>query len=391
MSVAELRDLIGHDAVLLRCKLGTKIPAGKWRNLTIAAMTPAYFAKLEGGNIGVALGKVSGDLVVLDVDDDDMVEPFLKDNPFLNDTLQTHGARGRVFWLRMAGPYPAKTVKLKSDSGGFCGEFRSNGSQSIIHGIHPDTGRPYEVVNMAKPLSMNFADFTWPPEISAPTTISQRFAGDTEKTELQSDGVTEAISVSLSSLSSPSLCLTVQSVEHAVELAMPSENHQNNERLFTLARAVKNLEIQSGTFSPKQLHDVFNQWFKKAAKFLKPGQTRDDYLTEFMNAYASAKIPLGAGTISQAWKQANEKSLPPEAIKLFEDHKLRLIVALCRELQINAGTAPFYLSARTVQGLLKLDCHATAARWLRSFCVMRIIVEVEKGRGIRASRYRYLL
>jgi len=396
MTVAELRTLLGNDVLLLKCKPGTKKPLGEWGHLTVASMTPAYLAKLEGGNIGVALGKVSGDLVALDVDDDDLVEPFLKANPFLNDTLQTHGARGRVFWFRMVGAYPSKTVKFKTGSGKEVGEWRAGkNSQSIIQGTHPDTGNPYQVVNKTTPLAANFTDIVWPSEISnPPTLIFQPTANVTEKTELLSDGDTEAISVSPSApslLSSPSLCFKVESIEHAVVLATPDRVHQNNDHLFTLARAVLNLEIQNGKFSPRQLRGVFAQWFKHASQFLDPNQTRDDYMTEFMNAYASAKVPLGAGVIAQAWKYAQEKPLPPEAVELFGDQRLRIVVALCRELQIVAGSEPFYLSARTLQGLLKQDGHATAARWLRSLCVMEILTETEKGNGNRASRYRYQL
>jgi hypothetical protein len=126
---------------------------------------------LEAGNIGVALGKVSGNLVVLDVDADELVEPFLTANPFLNSTLQTHGARGRVFWLRIAGACPVKTVKLKNNFGDNCGEFRSNRSQSIIHGIHPN-GSPYQVVKMTKPLAVTFADIIWPTQISNPPSLN---------------------------------------------------------------------------------------------------------------------------------------------------------------------------------------------------------------------------
>jgi hypothetical protein len=98
---------------------------------------------------------------------------------------------------------------------------------------------------------------------------------------------------------------------------------------------------------------------------------------------------LGEGVVAQAWKSAQEKPLPLEAIKHFEHGKLRILVALCRELQSIAGKEPFYLSARTVQQLFKLDGHATAARWLRSLCVLQILTEIEKGSGIRASRYRF--
>jgi hypothetical protein len=193
------------------------------------------------------------------------------------------------------------------------------------------------------------------------------------------------VSKALSPLSEP-VCRTI---DEAVELALPNKRNQNNDRLFILACAVKTLELHSGQFTPKQLRDIFIQWFKQAAEFLRPEQTRDEYMTQFLNAYESAKIPLGDGVITQAWKQANEKPLPPEAIEHFEDEKLRLAVALCRELQIMAVQEPFYLSARVVQRLFKLDSHNTPARWLRSFSVLKILNEVEKGGGVRASRYRY--
>jgi hypothetical protein len=81
--------------------------------------------------------------------------------------------------------------------------------------------------------------------------------------------------------------------------------------------------------------------------------------------------------------------LPPEAVEHFEDQNMRLVIALCRELQIIAGREPFFLSARTVQQLLKQEGHTTAARWLRSFCVLQILTETEKGSGATASRYRF--
>jgi hypothetical protein len=248
------------------------------------------------------------------------------------------------------------------------------------------------VLNHAKPVSVDFTSIIWPKEISNPPKLETELpASDTERqsnivTESQRNretDVTEAIAYSSVSVC---LCLTI---DDAIQLALPSKIHQNNDRLFTLARAVKNLEIQSAKFTPAQLREVFSRWFTRAAEFLRPEQTREDYMIQFLNAYASAKVPLGEGVISQAWKLAQEKPLPPEALENFEDSKLRLVVALCRELQIIAGQGPFYLSARTVQQLLKQEGHATAARWLRSLCVLQILTEIEKGSGVRASRYRF--
>ena len=109
MSVSELRELLGHDVLLLAWPKGSKGTKIKWGHLTVADMTPAYLEELERGNIGVALGEKSGNLVALDVDIDEMIQPFITANPFLKTTLQTHGARGRVFWFRMRGEYPRAT------------------------------------------------------------------------------------------------------------------------------------------------------------------------------------------------------------------------------------------------------------------------------------------
>ena len=391
MNVDELRELLGHNVVMLKCRTRTKKPLGDWGKLTVADMTPAYRQRLQGGNIGVVLGEKSSHLIALDVDADELVKPFLDSNPFLNATLQTRGARGAVFWLRMSGEYPCKTVKLKTQSSADCGEFRSNGSQSIIHGIHPN-GNLYQIVKKARPLVVEFKSIVWPAEISNPPTLPGDLLAN--ETERQSDGVTEAQSnrgtdeteAILSSSVSLSLCLTI---DQAVELALPDGIHQNNERLFTLARAVKSLESQSGKFTPAQLLDVFGRWYNRAGEFLRPDQSRDDYMIQFLNAYASAKVPLGGGTVEQAWKLARENPLPPESLPDFTDGDLRRVVALCRELQTIAGQEPFYLSARTVQRLLKQDGHATAARWLKSLCVLQILTETQKGSGIRASRYLF--
>jgi hypothetical protein len=172
MTIAELRELLGHDVLLLGWPLRSKGTKRKWGHLTIADMTPKYLAQLPDGNIGVALGVKSGNLVALDVDTDEMIQPFIAANPSLNDTLQTRGARGRVFWLRMTGDYPRTTKRLETHSGADCGEWRAGqNSQSIVHGIHPN-GSAYQVVNMTKPLVLDFASIVWPTQIKNPPRLN---------------------------------------------------------------------------------------------------------------------------------------------------------------------------------------------------------------------------
>ena len=109
---------------------------------------------------------------------------------------------------------------------------------------------------------------------------------------------------------------------------------------------------------------------------------------EFLNAYQSAKYPLGSTLIPKAWKLATDEPLPPEAMQ-FESPQLRLLVAFCRQLQLLVGDQPFYLSCRVVQTLLHHPTHTTAAKWLRSLCVLQVIELVQQGDTRLASRYRY--
>ena len=279
MNVGELRELLGHDVLLLAWPKGSKGTLKKWGHLTVADMTPAYLAKLERGNIGVALGTKSGNLIALDVDDDSLVEPYLALNPWLTDTLQTHGRRGCVFWLRMAGNYPAKTVKLKNDSGNDCGEFRSNGSQSIIHGIHPDTGKSYQVVNMVKPLVVEFSSIIWPKEISNPPTLDSQLskANWTEVTEVAevTDETNEANEAKVMCVAVVPVFTLINSVEAAVNKCLPTRIHQNNILLFDLARALLTLNRQAIEHDADEIfeqhRDIHKKWPARAAQFLRPG------------------------------------------------------------------------------------------------------------------------
>lgn len=81
--VARLRSLLGCSAVLLPIPSGQKGPQHSgWQNTTMEDMAnPDYLARLATGNIGVLLGKPSGDLCAIDIDDDAQVAPFFQLNP----------------------------------------------------------------------------------------------------------------------------------------------------------------------------------------------------------------------------------------------------------------------------------------------------------------------
>jgi hypothetical protein len=132
------RELLGNDVILLPIPLRQKGPTfGGWNTTRIEEMSnPQYLARFTG-NIGVLVGKASGNLCSIDVDSDDDFTAFLELNPMFRDTLQTRGSRGGNFWFRVTGDYPGLT-KLKRVDGTDWGEFRATGGQTIIRGTHPD-------------------------------------------------------------------------------------------------------------------------------------------------------------------------------------------------------------------------------------------------------------
>jgi putative DNA primase/helicase len=164
--VARIKDQLG-PCVLLAIPPGEKGPRTReWQKLTLADMTPGYFAGLNHGqNIGVLLGAASEGLCTIDVDDDGLLEAFLNLNPSLRESLISKGARGGNIWLRIRGLYPPGGKIRTLQSAGF-GEWRANGNQTVIYGRHP-SGRDYSN-NGNRPLEIEFTEIVWPAGLCLP-------------------------------------------------------------------------------------------------------------------------------------------------------------------------------------------------------------------------------
>lgn len=390
-----LRDLLGEQTLLLHWPLGRKATKRKWGHLTSEIMNdPAYLERLEKGNIGVALGEKSCGLCAIDIDLDELVEPVVQANVHINlkDTLRTRGARGAVFWVRFVGNYPQKTFLLKTRTDDDAGEFRSTGSQSIIAGIHPDTKKPYTIIVPNSPLTIEYSSIRWPIEF-------QKFTdeeGRKEGTSLRS------LQISMSSVSSTSSTLHPREpeigkdIERAIAMCIPADPHQNHKLLFKLARALKAVENSRGIFFEQdELDAAFDKWYEHSIKSLRSGQSRDDYLFEFLDGWERVKYPLGEGVLEMAWDLARSSPLPTDIARVKSEQTLRLIV-FCRELQRLVGDRSFYLSSRTVQRLFNLEHPTQAWRQLDGLCKLRILTLTKRGikhangqKG-ETNEYRYL-
>ncbi len=166
--IAEIRELLGDKTVLLPVNRGQKIPADTgWQNTKAEVMADqAYLGRLNSGNVGVLLGAASGGLCSIDIDVDDAVEPFLAANPTFRGSLRSRGARGQQIWVKVTGDYPSLT-KIKTVDGAEWGEWRADGGQSVIAGVHPD-GMDYTILHRAKPVEIKFGDISWPDRLKLP-------------------------------------------------------------------------------------------------------------------------------------------------------------------------------------------------------------------------------
>ena len=156
------------EAVLIGIPIGEKGPkTHNWQKTTLADMSSEYLDALDSQNIGVLVGTPSNHLISIDADSDAFLEDFLAVNPNLNECLITKGSRGGNVWLRIDGDYPRKVLKIKTMEGQPWGEWRADGGQTVIWGIHPETKKSY-TSNQKKLLTIKFDSINWPAGLLLP-------------------------------------------------------------------------------------------------------------------------------------------------------------------------------------------------------------------------------
>ena len=96
-TIQHLRRLLGDDVVLLPCDRGEKGSRWEgWQEITIEKMRDEHYLRAlnKAHNIAVLLGSSSGGLCTIDIDAEELIEPFLALNPKLAMTLRSRGKRG---------------------------------------------------------------------------------------------------------------------------------------------------------------------------------------------------------------------------------------------------------------------------------------------------------
>ena len=167
--VERIRVRLGGGVVILAVARGEKRPKlSGWEKIGLVSMDdPAYLATLNHGcNLGVSLGPVSGGLIALDFDSDSDVATFLANNPGVEASFTTRGARGCQVWLHIQGEIP-NSCNIKDAVGRKVCEVRAAGRQSVVWGVHP-SGQEYRWLVDAPPAKIAFGEIQWPPDWELP-------------------------------------------------------------------------------------------------------------------------------------------------------------------------------------------------------------------------------
>lgn len=410
---------------LLPIKPGTKEPAIRaWKCFQTAAPTPAmvrdWFGRGERG-VAIVAGDVSGGLVVRDFDCLDRYEQWAAAQPALAKSLPTvETVRGRHVYAR--GSVEAVRKLSKSGEGAILdfgdGELRAGGYCLAPPSMHP-SGKAYKwVVPLAGELPIldvvqaGFVPESWRPAqlqsesnplfIIPPArpscspcdtegTECAEGAADTDHSGKHSEPKTFNCDrkKAIGKRTEPAPTFVVDgATEQAIRGTLPSGPGQRHRHIFELARALKAIPALADS-DAKALRGIVQQWHKLALPAIST-KPFDDTWFDFLEGWGRVKYAKGSEPMAKIFAKAVEAIAPAEAVQ-YEQPKLRLLVALCRELQREAGGGAFFLSARTAARLLDID-HATAARWLRGLRHDGILQLIEQSNRTErlANSYRYL-
>lgn len=378
---------------IIPIKTGTKKPACRsWKRYQSEQPTVAtlrrWFASGKDHGLAVILGEVSGSLVCRDFDVMEAYDRWAAEHPDLAETLPTVAtARGRHVYFRS----DHRGIVKRAD-----GELRGAGYCLLPPSRHPD-GPEYEWLAPLPDGDLPFVeDLKTAGLLAHPPRATER----TERTEITEENGgqqrrTEAIgSERVFGFESD----RDEEVERAILESLPKEPRtypgrgRRNDQVFDLCRVLKAIPRLADA-GPHALEPVVRRWHELGLMNGLIGSIPfEETWMDFLHGWPNVKFPKGTEPMAVIFEQVQTGSLPQAAFR-YEQPGLRLLVALCRELQRASGDRPFFLGCRTAGRLLGVD-HTTAWRWL--FLLQhdrpQVLEVVEKGGRARrqASRYRYL-
>ncbi|NLY01671.1 MAG: bifunctional DNA primase/polymerase [Rhodopirellula sp.] len=175
-------------------------------------------------------------------------------------------------------------------------------------------------------------------------------------------------------------------VDQVIRTTLPTAPGQRHRQVFELCRALKSIPALRDE-DPRELRSIVQKWHRLALPHISTEPFEETYI-DFLRAWPRVKYPVGGGPVQAALEAARTR-IPVAAADRYEQEPIRLLVALCAELQRRAAEKPFFLDCRTAGRLLEVP-HGTAARWLYLLRADGFLRVVETGQRGKASSYRYI-
>jgi hypothetical protein len=173
-------------------------------------------------------------------------------------------------------------------------------------------------------------------------------------------------------------------IENAISQCPVAIHKDVNRALFMLAQRIRGLEEEQGSTLPLDvISEIVRRWQSRNHDKL---EDNHDYLTEFLDKLSLVRFPKGHALVNAL---AAAKRLPPPKQTISLSREVQMLACLCRELQRQAGTNPFFLNGRSAAKVLGQP-HETVASWLRALRHLGVIALDTEGRRGFASRYRYI-
>ncbi len=175
-------------------------------------------------------------------------------------------------------------------------------------------------------------------------------------------------------------------IAEAIKQTMPEKTGKRNDNSFEFARRLKGI-AELKDLHAMALKSYVRRWHQRALPYIGTEPFEKTWI-DFLKGWPNVKWPVNGEFMTEILEKA--KAHPLEG---YEDAKIGVLGAVCRELQRAHGQNPFYLAARTGAEMLEVS-PMTISRYLFLLEHDRWIKTVEKGGTAksprRATRFLYL-
>ena len=335
---------------------------------------------------------MSGDLGCRDFDDLAMYHTWAEKFPELAATLPTvKTSRGFHVYFRWVG---SKTQRFEDGDlqgeGCYCVAPPSPHEAGVMYEwVRPFTDTPLPILDPAsvgfigKPKVRKIAKV---PLLATESTERNENTESTERTEQPEHAEQPEQPEAIVGLCEKNPELSAF-IENAIRQSVPTKPGSRNYRIFQFCRELK-AHPELACLGIGAFRDVVKEWHRRAA----PVILTKDFLTtwaDFGVGWPRVRYAAGEGPLELAAERAEESS-PPFCASMYDLPAQKFLVSLCWQLQLMNPNSVFFLSARDAGRLCGVD-YTTASRWLKAFCIDRVLKLTEAGNrnGGKANRYRF--